>query len=158
MRTSGGQCFATLIPLGFEIRLAGIERSQHREAALELGPGDTERLLSRQRLAMSLRCFLFESLAAKVGFMRPRAHRFELAEQVRMAAMRGLDAGLHAIPLGFRIDERLPHFGQVSFDATGLVLETAEGRAQRFETMLALDDSRVMIRATADAKPGAPHP
>ena len=75
-----------------------------------------------------------------------------------MAAMRGLNAGLGAIALRFRLSERLAHSGKVGFDIARFLLQRGKFSAQRFQSMLALDDARVVIRAAAHAQPVAPHP
>ena len=135
---------------------AGASRARPsvEQAAIELAARARERFLRDADFARDFRRLLFEALPAQGGFLRAGAHGFELAEQVRVLAMRALDAGLRAIALALphprATGARSPRCASMPPHA---LFGSGEIRAQRLQPMLALDDAGVMIRAAADAQP-----
>ena len=129
------------------------------QAAIELGAGARQRVLGQARFARDFGRLLFEALAAHGGFLRAGALAFELAEQVRMVAMRALDAALRLVALAFR--RRRVSSRQVArcvSHVAGIVFAGGELRAQRLDAMLALEHAGVRIAAAVDAQPVAPEP
>src|SRR6185503_14187400 len=101
---------------------------------------------------------LIEALTAKCRFLNTRAGAFHLTQQVSVAPMRVLDAGLGAIALAFRGRQGLANRLEPGFDLGDALLRHRNGCAKALEAMLSLDDSGVVVRSAADPQPIATDP
>src|SRR5690606_36013526 len=91
---------APFLALRLQLQAPRIQRAELIEPAIQLATGARERLLRHADLARRFSGLLFESFATKRGLLGPRSHRFELRKQVRVLAVRALDAGLRGVALG----------------------------------------------------------
>jgi hypothetical protein len=108
--------------------------------------------------AHDLRGLLFEAFATHRGFLGPRTLAFELPEQVRVVAVRTLDAALHGVALALRRGELLAPAGERHFGFADAVFAAHELDAQMLETLLAFEDARMRIATAVHAQPVAPDP
>jgi len=102
--------------------------------------------------------FFFQPLTAKNRLLRTSARRLQLTAQIGMLAMSRLNPGLRMVAIGFRPGQRLAHGAKTRLRFVRALFHHSHGGTKRFQPMLALDDTRVMIGSAADAQPVAPHP
>ena len=150
--------FAAIFALRFELRAARVERVERDQAAIELGTGTRQRVLADVELARDFGGFLLEALAAHRGFLRAGTLAFELTEQVRVIAMRALDAALRGIAFALGDRELLAAGGELRLALARGFFARRELDAQLLQTLLALEHARMRIAAAVDAQPVAADP
>ena len=113
---------ASLFALVLQVRLARVQLAQREQAAIELARGRAPTLPGHADFACDLRALFFEPATTQRGFLRAGAHGFELRQQIRMLAVRALNAGLRAVTLRFGVPERLANRAESASPASALSL------------------------------------
>src|SRR6185503_6209790 len=101
---------------------------------------------------------LFQAFAAHGRFLRARPLTFQLSEQVRVLAVRALDAALRGVALALRGRELLATRGEPRFHFPSVLFAAREVAALLLETLLAFEHAGVRIAAAIDAQPVATDP